>query len=387
MKNLLLTGVLIGALTACSSEPPKAATFAQFKAAATTPNTNQVTAPLNSLTEKLNVPTGLPTLLGQNPINTIRSGVRLVTEAKAKGNSPQAFLSQLEAWFSGSDHNTRAAAPVSFKTLERGLYDCTAQICAPPTASNNYEVLWKTKDVPARTVILKFDWAKDGVPTASLWNGTIYREAPRKAQLTLEVDGKRFVELNFEANWRSKTSVSPDNIPIPRVVRTPNSLTLSGFLKNEAGADLLRLNTFSLAIGNTSIVSTMDFKESDGTNTAITKWNIAVNGIIDFDADGNYFRIIPGGAVPSSFDVTLNKLHIALQASNWVFDTGMVPKSVEIKNGRVEFDQTFVTFDGTLDDPNGNCIPGENLKLYYSDGIKTLEQYLSENTEFSKGCP
>ncbi len=236
-------------------------------------------------------------------------------------------------------------------------------------------------------MVLKLIWAKDGVPTASLWNGTIYREAPRKAQLTLEIDGVRFVELNFEANWRAKTSVSPDNIPIPRVVRTPNSLSLSGFLKNETGADLLRLTTFNLAISNTSIVTALDFKSSDGTKTSVTKFNVTVNGIVDFDADGNYFRIIPGGAVPSSFDVTLDKLHIVLKATNWVFGDGMVPISVEIKDGRIDFDQTFVTFDGTIDDPNGNCIPGENLKLYYSDGTKTLEQYLSENTEFSKGCP
>jgi hypothetical protein len=236
-------------------------------------------------------------------------------------------------------------------------------------------------------VVLKLVWTKDGVPTASIYNGTSYREAPRKAQLTLEVDGKRFVELNFEANWRSKTSVSPDNIPIPRVVRTPNSLTLSGFLKNETGTDLLRLTTFNLAISNTSIVTALDFKSSDGTKTSVTKFNVSVNGIVDFDADGNYFRIIPGGAIPSSFDVTLDKLHFAFKASNWIFGDGMSPISVDIKDGRIEFDQTFVTFDGTIDDPNKNCIPGENLKLYYSDGIKTLEQYLSENTEFSKGCP
>lgn len=385
MKNLFLTGILIlGVLTACSSEPPKAATFAQFKQAATTPSTNQVTVPLENLTTKLNFPTGLPTLLGQNPINTIRAGVRLLTQSKAKGNS-QTFLQQLETWFAGSDRNTRAAN--DYKTLERGLYDCTSGTCAAPSTNSNYEVLWKTKDTPARTVVLKLIWAKDGVPTASLWNGTIYREAPRKAQLTLEIDGVRFVELNFEANWRAKTSVSPDNIPIPRVVRTPNSLSLSGFLKNETGADLLRLTTFNLAISNTSIVTALDFKSSDGTKTSVTKFNVTVNGIVDFDADGNYFRIIPGGAVPSSFDVTLDKLHIVLKATNWVFGDGMVPISVEIKDGRIDFDQTFVTFDGTIDDPNGNCIPGENLKLYYSDGTKTLEQYLSENTEFSKGCP
>ena len=386
MKKLFLTGILIlGVLTACSSEPPKAATYPQFKQAATTPSTSQVTVPLTDLTAKLNVPTGLPTLLGQNPINTLRSGVRLMTEARTKSNSPQALLQQLETWISGENRSTRAAN--DYKPLERGLYDCTSGKCAAPTTSSNYEVLWKTSDVPARTVVLKFIWAKDGVPTASLWNGTGFREAPRKAQMTLEVDGKRFLELNFEANWRSKLSVSPDNIPIPRVVRTPNSLTLSGFLKNEAGADLLRLTTFSLAVGNTSIVTALDFKTTDGTKTAVTKFNISVNGIVDFDADGNYFRIIPGGAIPSSFDVTLNKLHVLFKASNWIFGDGMVPVSVDIKDGRIEFDQTFVTFDGTVDDPNKNCIPGENLKLYYSDGIKTLEQYLSENTPFSAGCP
>jgi hypothetical protein len=385
MKKLLLTGILIGALTACSSEPPKAATYPQFKQAASTPSTSQVTTPLDSLTAKLNLPTGLPTLLGQNPINTIRSGVRLMTESRTKSNSPQALLRQLETWISGDTRSTRAAN--DYRTLERGLYDCTSGTCAAPATNSNYEVLWKTSDVPARTVVLKLVWAKDGVPTASIYNGTSYREAPRKAQMTLEVDGKRFVELNFEANWRTKTSVSPDNIPIPRVVRTPNSLSLSGFLKNETGADLLRLNTFNLAISNTSIVTALDFKSSDGTKTEVTKFNVSVNGIVDFDADGNYFRIIPGGAIPSSFDVTLGKLHFAFKASNWIFGDGMAPISVDIKDGRIEFDQTFVTFDGTLDDPNKNCIPGENLKLYYSDGTKTLEQYLSENTEFSKGCP
>lgn len=385
MKKLLLTGILIGALTACSSEPPKAATYPQFKQAATTPSTSQVTVPLENLTSKLNFPTGLPTLLGQNPINTIRSGVRLMSEAKTKSNSPQALLRQLETWISGDARSSRAAS--DYKPLERGLYDCTSGKCAAPATNSNFEVLWKTSDTPARTVVLKLVWAKDGVPTASLWNGTIYREAPRKAQLTLEIDSVRFVELNFEANWRAKTSVSPDNIPIPRVVRTPNSLTLSGFLKNETGADLLRLTTFNLAISNTSIVTALDFKSSDGTKTSVTKFNVTINGIVDFDADGNYFRIIPGGTIPSSFDVTLGKLKFAFKASNWIFGDGMVPVSVDIKDGRIEFDQTFVTFDGTLDDPNKNCIPGENLKLYYSDGTKTLEQYLSENTEFSKGCP
>ena len=75
MKKLLLTGILIlGTLTACPAQPPKAATFTQFKQAATTPNANQVTVPIENLTAKLNFPTGLPTLLGASPINTIRAG-------------------------------------------------------------------------------------------------------------------------------------------------------------------------------------------------------------------------------------------------------------------------------------------------------------------------
>ena len=386
MKKLLLTGILIlGTLTACPAQPPKAATFTQFKQAATTPNANQVTVPIENLTAKLNFPTGLPTLLGASPINTIRAGVQLMAQSKAKRNSPQALLHQLENWLAGSNLKTTAAN--DYKTLERGLYDCTSGTCAAPANNSNYEVLWKTSDTPARTVVLKLIWTKDGVPTASIFNGTSYREAPRKAQMTLEINGLRFVELNFEANWRAKTSVSPDNIPIPRVVRTPNTLSLSGFLKNETGADLMRLNTFNLAVGNTSIVSALDFKSSDGTKSSVTKFNITLNGTIDFDADGNYFRIIPGGAIPSSFDVTLDKLKIGFKASNWIFTDGMIPVSVDISNGRVEFDQTFVTFDGTLDDANRNCIPGENLKLYHSDGTKTLEQYLAEDSIFSAGCP
>ena len=385
MKKLL-TGILIlGTLTACGGATPKAATFAQFKQAAITPSTSQVTLPLENLTAKLNMPTGLPTLLGASPINTIRAGVQLMNQSRTKSQSPSALLQALETWLTGG--NLKTTAVNDYRPLDRGLYDCTSGICAAPANNSNYEVLWKTSDTPARTVVLKLIWTKDGVPTASIYNGTSYREAPRKAQMTLEIDGLRFVELNFEANWRSKISVSPDNIPIPRVVRTPNSLSLSGFLKNESGIDLLRLNNFSLAVGNTSVTSALDFKSFDGTTSSITKFNIALNGTIDFDADGNYFRIIPGGAIPSSFDVTLDKLKFGFKASNWIFTNGMIPVSVEITQGRIEFDQTFVTFDGKLDDANSNCIPGENLKLYHSDGTKTLEQYLAEDSIFSKGCP
>jgi hypothetical protein len=384
MKKLLIGILILGTLTACPAQPPKAATFAQFKQAATAPSTSQVTVPLENLTAKLNFPTGLPTLLGASPINTIRAGVQLMAQAKTKSHSPNALLQQIETWLVSSNLKTTAAN--DYQPLERGLYDCTSGTCAAPASNSNYEVLWKTSDTPARTVVLKLVWTKDGVPTASLFNGTSYREAPRKAQMTLEIDGARFVELNFEANWRNKTSVSPENIPIPRVVRTPNSLSLSGFLKNEKGVDLLRLNTFTLAVGNTSITSALDFKSSDGTNSSVTKFNIALNGIIDFDADGNFFRIIPSGAIPSSFDVTLDKLKFSFKASNWIIED-IFASSVEITQGRIEFDQTFVTFDGKLDDTNRNCIPGDNLKLYHSDGTKTLEQYLAEDSIFSKGCP
>ncbi len=35
-----------------------------------------------------------------------------------------------------------------------------------------------------------------------------------------------------------------------------------------------------------------------------------------------------------------------------------------------------LTFSGTLDDANNNCVPGENVALVFADGSLTLEQYL-----------
>gem|GEM_PF-5574926 len=36
------------------------------------------------------------------------------------------------------------------------------------------------------------------------------------------------------------------------------------------------------------------------------------------------------------------------------------------------------TCSGTLDDANGNCIPGENVSLVFADGTQTLEELLPD---------
>ncbi|GEM_PF-2247029 len=264
--------------------------------------------------------------------------------------------------------------PLADRNLERGKWDYDPSLPGwvqdGSYTGNDLVLTWPFQDDNggSHNARLTFDWDA-GASTVDVResDGTT-SEAPQDMTVILEVDGATAGSLRGRFAWYS-CSGTP--------IAEPTSVALSG----SAGVSDRVEFTFNLSASDTRIGSSGSIAVTAGGDRASLSWDVWADGAMQRGSD----------CFSTGFDTRAG--HVNLQTSetaggssssfefntdfNLNFDASGNPVSAVLSNGFVKVDGSVaVTFSGTLDDANGNCIPGENVSLVFADGSLTLEQYL-----------
>jgi len=230
----------------------------------------------------------------------------------------------------------------------------------------------------SRSANLTVDWNYGGVSTVTVMGRDLASyEAPEDMMITLKVDGNEVGHLRGQFAWYDNGHGK---------IADPSSIQISGRF---GGNDYLSFD-ISLSSSNSTVNTTGDIKAVAGSDNAEIKWTVSANGSMQRDSNG-----FSTGFDASSGNINVQTSSTASgQSDSFEFNAAFSnlvtnpsgPGSVDLNNGYIKVDgQTAVTFQGTLDDSNQNCVLGENLTLTFSDGAMSLEQYLL-NRGVHAGC-
>ncbi|HHO58208.1 hypothetical protein [Oceanithermus desulfurans] len=304
----------------------------------------------------------------------------LATPAGAPGLPTSALAANLMSLGAGPVSPTDALkllggiAPLADQNLERGKWDYDPAVPGwvqdSSYTGDDLVLTWPFDDDQsnAHTAALTFDWNYGAATVDVLEADGTTSEVPQDMQITLKVDGNAAGSLRGQFAWYD-CSGTP--------IAEPTSVAISG----SAGVNDRVAFTFNLSASDTRIRTSGSFEVSTGGDSGRATWDVWADGAMtrdaacfsqDFDVSGGHVNFTTSesvGGESHSFefntDFTLN------------FDAGGNPTSAVLANGFVKVDGAVaVTFSGTLDDANGNCVPGENVSLVFADGSLTLEQYL-----------
>ena len=258
-------------------------------------------------------------------------------------------------------------------TLVRGIYvyDAEAGAWALVGDSQNLVLQWDFLDSSGATSAaeLTVNWGAE-TQEASSFDGSV--EVPTEVTVTLQVDGVAAGTLDVTFAWYDAAC--------GRILE-PTSITVNGYI-GSAGRltfDNLSLGLFDRDSADT-LVTSGTVSATAGEDSAELSWNISANGEVqrgedcyaeDFEVDEATFR----ADVSATSANDSRSLGLGLKMNDIVSE----PASARLSEGVVEVDgTTAVTFAGTLDDANGNEVPGENVTLNFVDGeTVTLEAFLS----------
>lgn len=197
-------------------------------------------------------------------------------------------------------------------------------------------------------------------------------EVPTDMSASLSVDGDEVAAFALAADWYESDTCGP--------ILEPSSLSLSGYV----GDDSARLELdLGFSIGDDTISTQGQVIASAGADSATFDWDLSMNGAVT--RDGNCFLAnfdLESGSLAFGISATVagetDSLEFAVDFSNIVMDEFGAVTSVELSNGVITLNGlAAVTFEGTLNDQNGNGVPGENVTLSFADGTTmTLEAFL-----------
>ena len=261
--------------------------------------------------------------------------------------------------------------------LPRGTYEYDAATGDwVPVASGDTLVLrWSYEDFGGSTheaeLVVDWDVASDTLVVSDGFGGTA--EVPTDMNASLTVDGNEVASLDLSADWYEDAACAGP-------ILEPSSLSLSGYV----GDDSARLELdLGFSIGDDTISTQGQVTASAGADSATFDWDLSVNGAMT--RDDNCFLAnfdLESGSVAFGISATVagetDSLEFAVDFSNIVMDEFGAVTSVELSNGVITLNGlAAVTFEGTLDDQNGNGVPGENVTLSFADGTTmTLEAFL-----------
>ena len=269
----------------------------------------------------------------------------------------------------------------------RWVYDPTIPDWVEDTtySGDDLVLVWDFQDLDGNdhTAELTFDW-NYGAPTVEVTNpdGTTM-EAPQDMNVTMVIDGTTTAgQLRVQADWYSSASCG--------TIAEPTHLTVSG----EGGASSRVGFNVSVSVSDTRVETTGHVEVSSGGDGSTFDWNVYADGRLtrgadcfaeDFDATSghvNFRTTETAGGDTSSFEFNTDfSLNFDAATQELV--------SADLSNGYVKVNGAVaVTFSGTLDDSNHNCVPGENVTLNFADRSTSLESYLIDELGATPGsCP
>jgi len=230
---------------------------------------------------------------------------------------------------------------------------------------------WTFENNGSHTAVLDIDWAH-GQPTkkATTQNGTEV-EVPQDVYITLKIDGRGNDYFEGRFKWYSGECGT---------IMEPTSVVLKSHIGSSVSLDLY----FDYQVASNSITSKGSVTLKSDNDSAGIKWDVAANGKITRGEDCfmKEFEVADGHVKVEAFSTTSDGRQSVEFYTNFAInysDDGQLD-SVNLSNGYLTLNgEVAFTFDGVLDDENGNGIPGENVTVRFADGSKTLEQVLSDS--------
>jgi|GEM_PF-2505440 len=264
--------------------------------------------------------------------------------------------------------------------LPRGAYefDEVSETWVEVGDSDDLELNW-TVEPGSLAARLLVDWdASTPTVTRTVPGGEEF-ELPTGANATLTVGGEVKADIDQTATWpvnQCGTLTEPGDLFFDGVVtHGAASLTIDGVgLSVDAGETTASAGTsgrLELAVP---------------AGEAWVDWDVNLDLAIARDeatcivADGDVTsgRVQLGAGVETSDGSA--SAGVATDFAP-VFDTvTSALTGVELTNGRLTLDGVLaVTWEGVLDDADGDGVPGENLDLTFADGTTTLEDFIREH--------
>jgi hypothetical protein len=341
---------------------------------------NKTQQELQTLLTDLDMPTGAALavtgtaqMLGQQAVGM----VQMLTSGKAEA------LQGLHA----------QVAIASTTELPRGDYDCTTkgQPCVKQT-SDDYVLRWKTKS--GKLAVLTQDWNGSTVdapsPTVLAHNGPFDAagnylvEQPTKFVLDLNVGGETLANAVVQMAYLPSTCLTGKVL-----MGFYTSVSAKGFYKRPGGTKILEGEAsylMEISIGKLSSKGNLNALTSDDKLNLM--WDVGASFTVSPVVGSCGLVQLSGNPKDVSFSAafanTNHSLGLAFKANN--FQSGPQGMSVDLSDGVLKLDKKFVTFSGTLDDANRNCVPGESLTLTFASGAnQSLEEFLIEN-QYLKSC-
>jgi len=225
-------------------------------------------------------------------------------------------------------------------------------------------LVWNFKDASNAncTAQLTADWNYQGHATvnAKTKDGSTV-ELPTDAYIKLEVDGSEVGHVRGQFSWYSGNCGT---------IAEPAHVIIDGRF---GVSDRLDLDGIELQISNEQVVFKGKISASAGGDSGSFSWNLTANGsaVRGSDCFLDKFNTNSGSLNLKSSVTKGGQTESAEFYTNFVinYDSSNNPSSLELSNGYFKLNgQTAFTFSGTLDDSNGNGVPGENVTVTFADG-------------------
>jgi hypothetical protein len=235
------------------------------------------------------------------------------------------------------------------------------------------ELRWTFFDLEdvERDAVLMIDW---GATTTVDDYGELTEVPTDDMSASLSVDGAQVAAFDVGFAWFSAPEC-PDGI------LEPTSFAIDGSIGTEA---TLTLNGVGFRLTPILLDTSGEIVMAAGGDAVGVVWDIALDVTVDRAPDCyiDDFAVTGGSLAVTTYSDragTRSSLGLNLTFGNLEIDPDLGPIAVDLEGGLDIDGVPAVSFAGTLDDEDGDGIPGDNLILTFADGeTMTLEAFLEE---------
>lgn len=259
----------------------------------------------------------------------------------------------------------RSLAPPATQELPRGVlaYDPMTGAWDPGETLDTLEFRWSFLDADEteREAVLAVDW---GTTTIVEGQGGTVEVPTDDMSVTLTVDDAAAAAFDVAFTWYAGPGCADG-------ILEPTSVAIDGSMGTDA---TLSLNGVSLSLTATTLDSSGEIVAAAGGDAVGVDWDVTLDVMVDRRPDCSIEDFaVDGGSVSvtlfSDTAGTRSSLGLNVDFGNIQFDeeSGSL-ESIDL-DGSLDVDGApVVSFTGTLDDADGDGIPGENLILTFADG-------------------